>query len=43
MQKHDVILVFIFSLMMVIGLCFGSLDAVREKAITICLECIGIG
>jgi hypothetical protein len=37
------ILLAVFLLLMVAGLLLGEYRAVLEKAVTVCLDCIGIG
>ncbi len=37
------VLLTVFLVMMVAGLLLGEYKAVLEKAVTVCLDCIGIG
>jgi hypothetical protein len=42
-RRWSYILFFISLALMVTGLAMGEFRAVLEKAITVCLDCIGIG
>ena len=42
-RKLPFVLLFIFITAVVLGINFGEVGAVFEKAVTICLGCIGIG
>ncbi len=42
-RKGSTVLLFVFFVLMIAGLMMGEFRAVLEKAITICLDCIGIG
>lgn len=44
-MKHKIsyFLFFFFVLVMIAGLFLGEFNSVLEKAITVCLSCIGIG
>jgi hypothetical protein len=42
-RKWSLLLVFLFVALMIAGLAMGEFRSVLEKAITICLDCIGIG
>ena len=42
-RKLPWILLAVFLGLMVIGLVFGEYRSVLEKAVTVCLDCIGIG
>lgn len=36
-------ILFFFIILFSIGICAGDLDIVLDRAISICLECIGVG
>jgi len=42
-RRWSLVLFFVFVALMVAGLATGEFRAVLEKAITVCLDCIGIG
>jgi len=42
-RKLPWVLLTVFLWIMVAGLLFGEYKAVLEKAVTVCLDCIGIG
>ncbi len=42
-RKWSLLLIFLFVALMIAGLAMGEFRSVLEKAITICLDCIGIG
>jgi len=42
-RKLPIILFILFVVIMIAGLSLGEYSSVLEKAITICLSCIGIG
>jgi len=42
-RKLPFVLLLFFVAAVVLGINFGELGAVFEKAVTICLDCIGIG
>jgi len=42
-RKWSLLLIFLFVALMITGLAMGEFRSVLEKAITICLDCIGIG
>jgi len=42
-RKRPWVLLTIFLGIMVAGLLFGEYKSVLEKAVTVCLDCIGIG
>ncbi len=42
-RRWSLWLIFLFIALMIAGLAMGEFRSVLEKAITICLDCIGIG
>jgi hypothetical protein len=42
-RRWSLRLIFLFVALMIAGLAMGEFRSVLEKAITICLDCIGIG
>jgi len=42
-RKTPLVLFFLSAVLIIIGLKSGEFTAVLEKAVTICLSCIGIG
>ena len=42
-RKLPWVLLTVFLGIMVVGLLFGEYKSVLEKAVTVCLDCIGIG
>ena len=42
-RRLPLILFIVFAALLVVGLLWGEYKTVLEKAVTVCLDCIGIG
>ncbi len=42
-RRLPFVLFFVFAALLVVGLLWGEYKTVLEKAVTVCLDCIGIG